>query len=697
MPRTVPIERMRNIGIMAHIDAGKTTTTERILYYTGRTYKIGEVHEGTAVMDYMEQEQERGITITSAATSCEWRDCEVNIIDTPGHVDFTAEVERSLRVLDGAVAVFDAVAGVQPQSETVWRQADKYRVPRICFINKMDRVGADFLHSVETIVKRLKCRPVPIQLPIGAEDQFKGIVDLVTMKARVWRDETLGAQFDEIEIPEEMLEQAKQYRDHMIEAVSEADESLFEKYVHGQEISEEELKQGLRRATITQAIFPVVCGSAFKNKGVQNLLDSVVDYLPSPVEIPPVEGIAVDDPTKTIVRKADDSEPFSSLVFKIMTDSYVGQLAFLRVYSGHLNSGDTVYNVAKGRTERIGRLVKMHADKREDIQEIFAGDICAAVGLRTVSTGDTICDEDAPVILESIVFPMPVIQLAIEPKTKADQEKLGVAIGKLVQEDPTLRVATDPDTGQTILSGMGELHLEIIVDRMQREFGVGANVGKPQVAYRETIRKASEAQGRFIRQTGGHGQYGDVKLRLEPMPPGSGVEFVNDIKQGRVPKEFMGAIERGAMEALEGGIVAGYPMADVRVVAIDGSYHDVDSSELAFKIAASMGVKAAAEKAKPVLLEPIMSVEVVVPEEYMGDVIGDLNSRRGRIEGMELRGTSQIIKSMVPLSEMFGYATELRSRTQGRGSFTMHFGRYEEVPASIAEEIITRVQGKVSR
>jgi elongation factor G len=697
MPRTVPIERMRNIGIMAHIDAGKTTTTERILYYTGRTYKIGEVHEGTAVMDYMEQEQERGITITSAATSCDWRDCDINIIDTPGHVDFTAEVERSLRVLDGAVAVFDAVAGVQPQSETVWRQADKYSVPRICFINKMDRVGADFFHSIETIVSRLKCRPVAIQIPVGSEDQFKGVVDLVTMKARVWLDETLGAQYDDIEIPEELLAEAKQWRDRMVEAVSEADERLFEKYVHGEEIGEDELRQGLRRATIAQTIFPVICGSAFKNKGVQNLLDAVVDYLPSPVEIPPVEGISVDDPSKTVERKADDSEPFSSLVFKIMTDPYVGQLAFLRVYSGQLGSGDTVYNVAKSRTERIGRLVKMHADNREDIQEIFAGDICAAVGLRTVSTGDTICDERAPVILESIVFPTPVIQLAIEPKTKADQEKLGIAIGKLIQEDPTLRVMTDPDTGQTILSGMGELHLEIIVDRMQREFGVGANVGKPQVAYRETIRAASEAQGRFIRQTGGHGQYGDVKLRIEPLPPGSGFEFVNEVVSGRVPREYIPAVERGAMEALEGGVLAGYPMSDIRVVLYDGSYHDVDSSEMSFKIAASMGVKAAAEKAKPVLLEPVMSVEVVVPEEYMGDVIGDLNSRRGRIEGLELRGTSQIIKAMVPLSEMFGYATELRSRTQGRGSFTMHFGRYEEVPSSIAEEIITRVQGRVSR
>jgi elongation factor G len=688
---------MRNIGIMAHIDAGKTTTTERILYYTGRTYKIGEVHEGTAVMDFMEQEQERGITITSAATTCEWRDCQVNIIDTPGHVDFTAEVERSLRVLDGAVAVFDAVAGVQPQSETVWRQADKYRVPRICFINKMDRVGADFFHSIETIVNRLKCRPVAIQIPVGQEDQFKGVVDLIGMKARIWRDETLGAQFDEVEIPEELRKQAKQYREKMIEAAAEADEKLFEKYVHGEAIGEDELRQGLRRATLAQAIFPVICGSAFKNKGVQDLLDAVVDYLPSPVEVPPVEGIAVDDPSKTVTRQADDDEPFSALVFKIMTDAFVGQLAFIRVYSGHLAAGESVYNVAKARRERIGRLVKMHANKREDITDVFAGDICAAVGLRTVSTGDTVCDERAPVILESIEFPTPVIQLAIEPKTKADQEKLGVAIGKLIQEDPTLRVNTDPDTGQTILAGMGELHLEIIVDRMLREFGVGANVGKPQVAYRETIRAASEAQGRFVRQTGGHGQYGDVKLRIDPLGPGGDFEFVNDITGGRVPKEFIPAIERGAREALEGGVLAGYPMVDVKVTLLDGSYHEVDSSEMSFKIAASMGVKAAAEKAKPVLLEPVMSVEVVVPEEYMGDVIGDLNARRGHIEGMELRGTSQIIKAMVPLSEMFGYATELRSRTQGRGSFTMHFGRYEEVPSTIAEEIVTRVQGKVSR
>jgi elongation factor G len=688
---------MRNIGIMAHIDAGKTTTTERILYYTGRTYKLGEVHEGTAVMDWMEQEQERGITITSAATTCEWQDCQINIIDTPGHVDFTAEVERSLRVLDGAVAVFDAVAGVQPQSETVWRQADKYRVPRICFINKMDRVGADFFHAVETIVSRLKCRPVPIQIPVGSEDQFKGVVDLVGMKARVWRDETLGAQFDEVEIPAELAGQAQEHRDRMVEAVAEADEALFDKYVHGDTISEDELSQGLRRATVNLKIFPVICGSAFKNKGVQDLLDAVVNYLPSPLEVPPVQGTAVDNPDEILERQASEDEPFSALVFKIMTDPYVGQLAFIRVYSGKLLSGDTVYNVAKGRSERIGRLVRMHANKREEIREIGAGDIAAAVGLKTVSTGDTICDERNPIVLESIEFPNPVIQLAIEPKTKVDQEKLSMAIGKLIQEDPTLRISTDPDTGQTILAGMGELHLEIVVDRMQREFGVGANVGKPQVAYRETIRNRSEAHGRFVRQTGGRGQYGDVKIRIEPLPPGTGFQFENAIVGGAVPKEFIAPVERGIAEALEGGILAGFPMSDVKVTLYDGSYHEVDSSEMAFKIAGSMAFKQAADKARPVLLEPVMSVEVVVPEEYMGDVIGDLNSRRGRIEGLELRGTSQIIKAMVPLSEMFGYATELRSRTQGRGSFTMHFGRYEEVPASIAEEIISRVQGRVSR
>jgi len=697
MARLVPLERMRNIGIAAHIDAGKTTTTERILYYTGRTHRLGEVDEGTAIMDWMEQEQERGITITSAATTCEWRDIQINIIDTPGHVDFTAEVERSLRVLDGAVAVFDAVAGVQPQSETVWRQADKYAVPRICFINKMDRVGADFFHSIDTIVTRLKCKPVAIQLPVGAEDQFKGVVDLVEMKAMLWRDETLGAEYDTVDIPEELVEKAKEYREKMIEAVAEHDDRLFGKFIEAQAISNDEIRAGIRRATIAQKIFPVICGSAFKNKGVQTMLDAVVDYLPSPLDVPPIEGADIDHPEKTLVRHASDSEPFAALVFKIMTDSFVGQLAFFRVYSGTLKSGDSVYNVAKGRKERIGRLLRMHANKREEIQEILAGDICAAVGLRTVSTGDTICDDEHPIILESIDFPMPVIQLAVEPKTKADQEKLGMAIQKLAQEDPTFRVNTDPETGQTILSGMGELHLEIIVDRMMREFGVGANVGKPQVAYRETIRKSSEAEGRHIKQTGGHGQYGHVKIKVEPLPTGGGFEFVNEITGGRVPREYINPTEVGIKEALEGGVLAGFPMSDLRVTLYDGSYHDVDSSEMAFKIAGSMAIKEAARKAQPVLLEPIMAVEVVVPEEYMGDVIGDLNSRRGRIEGMELRGTTQIIRSMVPLSEMFGYATELRSRTQGRGSFTMHFGKYEEVPGGIAEEIVSKVQGRITR
>jgi elongation factor G len=686
---------MRNIGIAAHIDAGKTTTTERILYYTGRTHKLGEVHEGTAIMDWMEQEQERGITITSAATTCEWREIQINIIDTPGHVDFTAEVERSLRVLDGAVAVFDAVAGVQPQSETVWRQADKYNVPRLCFINKMDRVGADFYHSIDTIVSRLKCRPVAIQLPIGAEDQFKGVVDLVEMKAVIWRDETLGSEYDTEPIPDDMLEKAKEYREKMIEVISEFDDKLFEKFIEGHGASNEEIRDGLRKATIALKIFPVICGSAFKNKGIQTMLDAVVDYLPSPLEIPPIQGVDVTNPDQVLVRHASDDEPFAALVFKIMTDPYVGQLAFFRVYSGTLKSGDSVFNVAKGRKERIGRLLRMHANKREEIQEILAGDICAAVGLRTVSTGDTICDDEHPIVLESITFPTPVIQLAVEPKTKADQEKLGMAIQKLAQEDPTFRVSTDPETGQTILSGMGELHLEIIVDRMMREFGVGANVGKPQVAYRETIRKPSEAEGRHIKQSGGHGQYGVVKIRIEPLP-GGGFEFVNDITGGRIPKEYIGPTEVGVKEALEGGILAGYPMSDLKVTLFDGSFHDVDSSEMAFKIAGSLAIKEAARRAKPVLLEPIMAVEVVVPEEYMGDVIGDLNSRRGRIEGMELRGTTQIIKSSVPLSEMFGYATELRSRTQGRGSFTMHFGKYEEVPGAIAEEIVSKVQGKIS-
>jgi elongation factor G len=693
MARTVPVERMRNIGIMAHIDAGKTTTTERILYYTGRTHKIGEVHEGTAIMDWMEQEQERGITITSAATACEWRDITINIIDTPGHVDFTAEVERSLRVLDGAVAVFDAVAGVQPQSETVWRQADKYGVPRICFINKMDRVGADFYHSVETIVDRLKCRPVAIQIPVGAEDQFKGVIDLVTLKARIWRDETLGAEYDDVDVPEDLLAKAKAFRDQLIEAVAESDDHLFEKFVEGTAISEEELLAGIRKATIAQKIFPVICGSSFKNKGVQNLLDAVVDFLPSPLDIPPVKGVRPDNPEIVEERPTTDAAPFSALVFKIMTDPFVGQLAYIRVYSGRLGAGDSVFNVAKNRKERVGRLVKMHANKREDIQEILAGDICAAV-LKNVSTGDTICDEKHPILLESIDFPEPVIQLAIEPKTKADQEKLGMAIQKLVQEDPTLRVSTDPDTGQTILAGMGELHLEIIVDRMQREFNVGANVGKPQVAYRETIRATAEYDYTHKKQTGGSGQYARTKLRVEPNP-GKGFEFENEIHGGSVPREFVPAVEKGVREAVEGGILAGYPLVDIKVALFDGAYHEVDSSEMAFKICASICFKEACRRAKPVLLEPVMRVEVVVPEEYMGPVNGDVNSRRGRLEGTEQHGTTQVIKAMVPLSEMFGYATELRSRTQGRGTFTMHFGQYEEVPKNISEEIVAKVQGKV--
>ncbi|HYP12981.1 MAG TPA: elongation factor G [Bryobacteraceae bacterium] len=694
MPRTVPLHKMRNIGIMAHIDAGKTTTTERILYYTGRTHKIGEVHEGTATMDWMAQEQERGITITSAATTCQWGDTHINIIDTPGHVDFTAEVERSLRVLDGAVAVFDAVAGVQPQSETVWRQADKYRVPRICFINKMDRVGADFYRSVETIVERLKARPVPIQIPVGAEERFQGVVNLVTMKARIWRDETLGAKYDDVEIPADLLDQAKEYREKLIEAVAESDDVLFEKFIEGQPISDEELTAGLRNATISQKIFPVICGSSFKNKGVQDMLDAVVAYLPSPLDVPAVQGTSPESSEEKLERPSEDNAPMSALIFKIMTDPFVGQLCFLRVYSGKLNSGDTVLNAGKNKKERVGRLVKMHANKREEIQEILAGDICAAVGLKTASTGDTICTDSAPIILESIDFPAPVIQLAIEPKTKADQEKLGVAINKLVNEDPTLKVSTDPDTGQTILAGMGELHLEIIVDRMKREFNVEANVGKPQVAYRETIRIPAEYEYTHKKQTGGSGQYAKVKLRVEPFD--GDFEFKNAISGGAIPKEFIPAVEKGVAETLEGGVLAGYPLNGIRVSVIDGGYHEVDSSEMAFKICSSICAKEGFRKAKPVLLEPVMRVEVVVPDEYMGTVNGDLISRRGRLEGTEIMGGTQIIKSMVPLSEMFGYATELRSRTQGRGAFTMHFGQYEEVPKSIAEEIVSKAQGKVT-
>ncbi len=687
---------MRNIGIMAHIDAGKTTTTERILYYTGRTHKIGEVHEGTATMDWMEQEQERGITITSAATTCQWGDTHINIIDTPGHVDFTAEVERSLRVLDGAVAVFDAVAGVQPQSETVWRQADKYRVPRICFINKMDRIGADFYRAVDTIVDRLKARPVPIQIPVGAEDKHHGVVDLVKMQARIWRDETLGAKFDDVEIPADLVEKANEYREKLVEAAAESDDVLFEKYINGEPITEAELVAGIRKATIAQKIFPVICGSSFKNKGVQNMLDAVVAYLPSPVDVPAVKGTDPSDSSQELERPSEDSAPFSGLVFKIMTDPFVGQLCFVRVYSGRLGSGDTVLNATKNKRERIGRLVKMHANKREEISEILAGDICAAVGLKTAGTGDTICADSHPIVLESIDFPAPVIQLAIEPKTKADQEKLGVAINKLVNEDPTLKVSTDTETGQTILAGMGELHLEIIVDRMKREFNVEANVGKPQVAYRETIRNTAEYEYTHKKQTGGSGQYAKVKLRVEPIEEKE-FEFKNEITGGAIPKEFITAVEKGVAESLESGVLAGYPLSNIQIAVIDGGYHEVDSSEMAFKICSAICAKEAFRKAKPVLLEPVMRVEVVVPDEYMGNVNGDLISRRGRLEGTEMLGGTIIVKAMVPLSEMFGYATDLRSRTQGRGAFTMHFGQYEEVPRSVSEEIISKAQGKVAK
>jgi elongation factor G len=680
---------------MAHIDAGKTTTTERILFYTGRTHRIGEVHEGTATMDWMEQEQERGITITSAATTCMWRDIMINIIDTPGHVDFTAEVERSLRVLDGACAVFDAVHGVEPQSETVWRQADKYEVPRICFINKMDKMGADFEHAIDTIRKRLNARPIAIQLPIGQEDKFKGVIDLFQMKAIIWKDETLGAEYVTEEIPEELKKKANAFHNQMVETIVENDDDLLHKYMEGETISPQELKKSLRKSVIALKLFPVICGSAFKNKGVQPLLDAVVDYLPSPIEIPPVKGI---DPESgaPVERRADDKEPFSALAFKIMADPFVGQLTFIRIYSGQLKTGDSVYVVSKRRSERIGRLLKMHANKREEISEIYAGDICACVGLRNVTTGDTICDEKHPILLESIEFPAPVIAVAVEPKTKGDQEKMGVALSKLAQEDPTFKVHTDPDSGQTIISGMGELHLEIIVDRMMREFSVEANVGKPQVAYRETIRKQSEAEGKYIRQTGGRGQYGHVKIRLEPNQAGKGYEFVNDIVGGVVPKEYIKPVDQGMQEAMEGGVLAGFPMVDVKATLYDGSYHEVDSNEMAFKIAGSMAFKEAARKASPVILEPVMSVEVVVPEDFAGAIMGDLSSRRGRIEGMEHRAGSQVIKAIVPLAEMFGYATHMRSSTQGRATYSMHFARYEEAPRSVSEEIIARMQGKAT-
>jgi elongation factor G len=678
---------------MAHIDAGKTTATERILFYTGITHRIGEVHEGTATMDYMEQEQERGITITSAATTCTWKDYRINIIDTPGHVDFTAEVERSLRVLDSAVALFDSVSGVQPQSETVWRQGDKYKVPRICFVNKMDKNGADFEHVLETIRKRLGARPVALQIPIGAEAGFKGVVDLVEMKAILWHDETLGAEFSIEPIPAALQKKAEAFRAQLIEVIAETDDVLLEKFLEGETPSIEELKAGIRQATIDLKIFPVLCGSAFKNKGIQTLLDAVVDYLPSPLDKPPVEGINPSHPSQIEVRKADDSEPLAALAFKIINDPF-GKLCFVRVYSGSLKTGDSVLNPRTGKTDRIGRLVKMHADKREDVSEILAGDICACVGMKELKTGDTLCAPHHPIALGAITFPETVISVAIEPKTKADQEKMGIALSRLADEDPTFKVRTDDESGQTIISGMGELHLEILVDRMRREHKVEANVGEPKVAFRETIRKKAEAEGKYIRQTGGSGHYGHCKLRIEPNVPGKGYEFINEIKSGSVPKEFIKPIDQGVQGAIELGILAGYPLVDVKVTLYDGSYHEVDSDEMAFKIAGSIAFKEAARKASPVLLEPVMAVEVTVPEEHMGTIIGDINSRRGRIEGMEHIGGSQVIKAIVPLKEMFGYVNDIRSSTQGRASYSMQFARYEEAPRMIADEIIGRLQGK---
>jgi elongation factor G len=687
---------------MAHIDAGKTTTTERILFYTGITYKIGEVHEGTAVMDWMEQEQERGITITSAATTCFWRDHRVNIIDTPGHVDFTAEVERSLRVLDGAVAVFDSVAGVEPQSETVWRQADKYRVPRICFVNKMDRIGADFKRTFDQIISKLEANPVAIQLPIGSEEHFKGVIDLVRMKSITYKDETMGADYAVGEIPADMMDEAKHYREQLIEKVSEADDKILEKYLHGEEPTEAEIKAAIRRRVLTSVhgkseapFVPVICGSAFKNKGVQPLLDAVVDFLPSPVDVPSIKGIDPNKAVETFIeRPAKDDAPFSALAFKIMTDPFVGQLTFFRVYSGVLTAGSTVYNATKQKSERIGRLLKMHANKREEIKEVYSGDIAAAVGLKSVSTGDTLCDERHSIVLESMDFPEPVISLAIEPKTKADQEKLGTGLQKLMAEDPTFQVNTDEQTGQTIIRGMGELHLEIIVDRLKREFGVDAIVGKPQVAYKETLTRPADGEMKYAKQTGGRGQYGHAKIHLYPGEPGTGYIFENKIVGGAIPKEFIKPIDQGIKEALTRGVLAGYPVDDVRIELYDGSYHDVDSSEMAFKIAGSMAFQDAAKKAKPVLLEPVMRVEVVVPKEHMGDVMGNLSSRRGAIQSQEDRGGTQIIQARVPLSEMFGYATDLRSRTQGRATYSMHFDRYEPAPSNVSEEVVAKAQGR---
>jgi elongation factor G len=688
VPRQFSLEKTRNIGIMAHIDAGKTTTTERILFYTGRVHKLGETHEGSATMDWMEQEQERGITITSAATTARWKDYRINIIDTPGHVDFTVEVERSLRVLDGSVAVFCAKGGVEPQSETVWRQADKYHVPKLAYINKMDIVGADFENVVEMIRDRLSANPVPIQLPIGKEDTFSGIVDLIQMKAYIYTDD-LGTHSEETEIPEDMRDKAQEYRSKLLESVAECDEELMMKYLDGEELTIEEIKRGIRKATINLEMVPVVCGSSYKNKGVQLLLDAVVDYMPSPLDVPAIKGKKPESEEEA-ERHSSDDEPFSALVFKIMTDPYVGKLAFFRVYSGVLKTGTYVYNPIKGKRERIGRILLMHANHREEVQEVYAGDIAAAVGLKDTTTGDTLCAENDPVILESMVFPEPVIQVAIEPRTKAGQEKMSIALVKLAEEDPTFRTYTDQETGQTIIAGMGELHLDIIVDRMLREFKVEANVGKPQVAYRETIRKPVKSEGRFVRQSGGRGQYGHVLLEVEPMEPGTGYEFVNKIVGGVVPREYIQPVDNGIQEALESGVLGGYPVVDIRATLVDGSYHEVDSSEMAFKIAGSMAVKEALKKADPALLEPVMKVEITVPEEYMGDVIGDINARRGRIEGMDAQAGAQVIRAFVPLAEMFGYATDLRSRTQGRGVYVMQLSHYEEVPENVMEKVVAK-------
>ena len=692
MSRLIPLEQVRNIGIMAHIDAGKTTTTERVLYYTGINYKLGEVHDGTATMDWMPQEQERGITITSAATTCFWRDHRVNIIDTPGHVDFTAEVERSLRVLDGAVAIFCAVGGVEPQSETVWRQADRYHVPRVAFVNKMDRIGARFAGVVDQIRDKLKANPVAVQIPLGREDNFVGVIDLVRLKAYRYLDESLGAEYREEEIPEDYRAEVEEYRERLFEAVAETSEELLETYLSEGQMSVEQILSGLRAGTLSGLLVPVLCGAAFKNKGVQPLLDAVVDYLPSPKEVPPIEGFAPGS-SEVVVRPASDDEPFAALVFKIMTDSFVGQLAFIRVYSGCLATGKMVVNAATGKKERIGRLLKMHADKREEISEVNAGDICAVVGLRNARTGDTICDPRHLIILEAMHFPEPVISVVIEPKTTADQNNLAEALGKLTQEDPTFRVSTDEETGQTIISGMGELHLEIIVDRLLREFKIAANVGRPQVAYRETVTEEAEGEGRFIRQTGGRGMYGHAKLRLYPLTDGTDFEFSDEIRGGTIPKEFIRPVEIGARESMERGVLAGYPLLGVGVVLFDGSFHEVDSSEIAFKVAGSMAFQDAAAKADPVLLEPVMEVEAVTPEEYMGDVIGDLNRRRGRVINMEPRAGFQVVSVHVPLAEMFGYATDLRSATQGRATYTMQFDHYDEVPHNLANEIVARAKG----